>query len=126
MSTKIAESKTEFYLDELELGVTGIIIVMFNWEADGFFKPLPTNHIDTRIGFERLTSILQNNLSIYDIDVFLPIFVVIQKVIIAGVRGVTHLLGMVAALTPLPVIGVPVCATAFDGLDSFLSIVHVK
>ena len=33
--------------------------------------------------------------------------------------------GMVASLTPLPVIGVPVCASALDGMDSLLSIVQV-
>ncbi|KAI4301946.1 hypothetical protein L6164_035178 [Bauhinia variegata] len=47
------------------------------------------------------------------------------KVIIAGAGGAAHLPGMVAALTPLPVIGVPVRASALDGLDSLLSIVQM-
>ncbi|KAJ7552200.1 hypothetical protein O6H91_06G045900 [Diphasiastrum complanatum] len=47
------------------------------------------------------------------------------KVIIAGAGGAAHLPGMVAALTPLPVIGVPVKASALDGVDSLLSIVQM-
>ena len=47
------------------------------------------------------------------------------RVIIAGAGGAAHLPGMVAALTPLPVIGVPVNATALDGHDSLLSIVQM-
>ncbi|CAM8955413.1 unnamed protein product [Rhodiola kirilowii] len=47
------------------------------------------------------------------------------QVIIAGAGGAAHLPGMVAALTPLPVIGVPVCASTLDGLDSLLSIVQM-
>ncbi|XP_063950718.1 phosphoribosylaminoimidazole carboxylase, chloroplastic isoform X3 [Daucus carota subsp. sativus] len=47
------------------------------------------------------------------------------QVIIAGAGGAAHLPGMVAALTPLPVIGVPVRASAVDGLDSLLSIVQM-
>ncbi|MFN7965743.1 MAG: 5-(carboxyamino)imidazole ribonucleotide mutase [Acidobacteriota bacterium] len=47
------------------------------------------------------------------------------KVIIAGAGGAAHLPGMVAALTPLPVIGVPINATALTGLDSLLSIVQM-
>jgi phosphoribosylaminoimidazole carboxylase len=39
--------------------------------------------------------------------------------------GAAHLPGMVAALTPLPVIGVPVRASNLDGLDSLLSIVQM-
>ena len=47
------------------------------------------------------------------------------KVIIAGAGGAAHLPGMVAALTPLPVIGVPVKASSLEGLDSLLSIVQM-
>ncbi|VYS52080.1 unnamed protein product [Arabidopsis thaliana] len=46
------------------------------------------------------------------------------QVIIAGAGGAAHLPGMVASLTPLPVIGVPVQATRLDGVDSLLSIVQ--
>jgi 5-(carboxyamino)imidazole ribonucleotide mutase len=46
-------------------------------------------------------------------------------VIIAGAGGAAHLPGMVAALTPLPVIGVPVPLKYLDGMDSLLSIVQM-
>jgi phosphoribosylaminoimidazole carboxylase PurE protein len=47
------------------------------------------------------------------------------RVIIAGAGGAAHLPGMVAACTPLPVIGVPVNITALQGLDALLSIVQM-
>jgi 5-(carboxyamino)imidazole ribonucleotide mutase len=47
------------------------------------------------------------------------------KVIIAGAGGAAHLPGMVAANSPLPVIGVPVQSRALNGLDSLLSIVQM-
>ena len=47
------------------------------------------------------------------------------KVIIAGAGGAAHLPGMVAAATPLPVIGVPVPLVYLDGMDSLLSIVQM-
>jgi 5-(carboxyamino)imidazole ribonucleotide mutase len=47
------------------------------------------------------------------------------KVIIAGAGGAAHLPGMVAALTPLPVIGVPVQSKALHGVDSLYSIVQM-
>lgn len=47
------------------------------------------------------------------------------KVIIAGAGGAAHLPGMVAALTPLPVIGVPVPSRHLQGLDSLYSIVQM-
>lgn len=45
--------------------------------------------------------------------------------IIAGAGGAAHLPGMLAALTPLPVLGVPVQSKALSGLDSLLSIVQM-
>jgi 5-(carboxyamino)imidazole ribonucleotide mutase len=47
------------------------------------------------------------------------------RVIIAGAGGAAHLPGVVAALTPLPVIGVPIKSAALDGLDSLLAIVQM-
>ena len=47
------------------------------------------------------------------------------RVVIAGAGGAAHLPGMVAAATPLPVIGVPVPLAQLDGLDSLLSIVQM-
>mgnify|MGYP000691701457 FL=1 len=47
------------------------------------------------------------------------------QVIIAGAGGAAHLPGMVASLTPLPVIGVPIPLATLDGMDSLLSIVQM-
>src|SRR3954468_22522271 len=47
------------------------------------------------------------------------------RVIIAGAGGAAHLPGMLASVTPLPVIGVPVPLKKLDGLDSLLSIVQM-
>ncbi|WP_346289438.1 5-(carboxyamino)imidazole ribonucleotide mutase [Sphaerothrix gracilis] len=47
------------------------------------------------------------------------------KVIIAGAGGAAHLPGMVAALTPLPVIGVPIKTSTLQGIDSLYSIVQM-
>jgi 5-(carboxyamino)imidazole ribonucleotide mutase len=47
------------------------------------------------------------------------------KVIVAGAGGAAHLPGMTAAMTPLPVLGVPVRSSALSGQDSLLSIVQM-
>ncbi len=47
------------------------------------------------------------------------------RVLVAGAGGAAHLPGMLAALTPLPVVGVPVPLAHLDGLDSLLSIVQM-
>ncbi|HEX5755133.1 MAG TPA: 5-(carboxyamino)imidazole ribonucleotide mutase [Arenimonas sp.] len=47
------------------------------------------------------------------------------RAIIAGAGGAAHLPGMIAAMTPLPVLGVPVQSKALSGLDSLLSIVQM-
>ena len=47
------------------------------------------------------------------------------KVVIAGAGGAAHLPGMTAAMTPLPVFGVPVPSKALSGMDSLLSIVQM-
>ena len=47
------------------------------------------------------------------------------KVVVAGAGGAAHLPGMIAAMTPLPVLGVPVRSRALSGLDSLLSIAQM-
>ena len=47
------------------------------------------------------------------------------RIIIAGAGGAAHLPGMLASVSPVPVIGVPVNATPLDGMDSLLSIVQM-
>src|SRR6202140_1378514 len=63
------------------------VFIQFNRGADRKLTPLPAKHVDTGMGFERVTAVLQQKTSNYDTDVFAPIFAAITEVTAAPGYG---------------------------------------
>ncbi|MBD3344343.1 MAG: alanine--tRNA ligase [Chitinivibrionales bacterium] len=72
--------------------IWNLVFIQYNREQDGSLKELPNKHVDTGMGFERLTAVLQDVKSNYDTDLFSPLIAHIEKM--SGQKYLPGLEGM--------------------------------
>ncbi|MCK4777796.1 MAG: alanine--tRNA ligase, partial [Actinomycetia bacterium] len=71
-----------------------LVFIQYNRKSDGSLEDLPSKHVDTGAGFERLVAVLQDCDSNYDTDIFMPLLTAISKLsgveYVAGPEGMPH------------------------------------